>query len=80
MITALEVVLTQTLDRKPFAIVRNLPGLDAEMTPKQMRSLAFALALAAGDCEARPMGKRSFLTVPRSYSLEKIACAKGGAQ
>jgi len=53
----LEVILTQTHDLKPLAVIKNLPGLDAEMTPSQMRRLAFALQSAANDCESLKTGK-----------------------
>jgi len=65
----LTVVLTQTYDRKPLAIVRKLPGFDAEMTPSQMRVLADALYRAAEECESKPMGKKAFMQVTKSYSL-----------
>jgi hypothetical protein len=65
----LTVVLTRTYDLKPLAVVRNLPGGDAEMTPDQMRSLADALRIAAEECESRPMGKRTFMRVTKSYGL-----------
>jgi hypothetical protein len=63
----LTVVLTQTYDRKPLAMVRNLPGLDADMTPSQMRELADLLRMAADECESRPMGKKTFMRVTRTY-------------
>lgn len=48
--------VTHTVDRtgKPLAIVKNLPGLDAEMRPERLRELAAALLAAADDCERRP--------------------------
>ena len=55
---ALEVVLTATHDGKPLAIVKNLPGLDAEMRPERLRELAAALLAAADDCEPRPTTRR----------------------
>lgn len=51
----LDVLLTQTHDRKPLAQVRNLPGCDADMTPQQLRALAAVLCTAADECEAQPM-------------------------
>jgi hypothetical protein len=65
----LTVLFTRTSDLKPLAVVRNLPGLDAEMTPSQMRSLAEALREAAEECEARPTGKKAFMKVTKSYGL-----------
>lgn len=70
MLTELEVLHTQTYDRRPLATLRNLPGNDADMTPAQMRALATALLAAADECEARPMDKRHFLRVKRSYELD----------
>lgn len=49
----LEVIHTVTHDGKPLAIVKNLPGLDAEMRPARLRQLAAALLAAADDCERR---------------------------
>lgn len=70
MENVLEVTLTKCRFGKPLAIVRNLPGFDAEMRPAQMRALAKGLIAAADECGARPMGKRSFAAVKRSYPLE----------
>ena len=47
----LQVILTQTHDGKPLATVRNFPGLDADMTPEQMRAMAAELETAATECE-----------------------------
>ncbi|WP_367154679.1 hypothetical protein [Methylomonas sp. HYX-M1] len=47
----LNVRLTQDRNKKPLAVVENFPGLDAEMTPAQLRSLAKALMNAADVCE-----------------------------
>jgi len=65
----LTVVLTKTHDRKPLAVVRNLPGLDAELAPSEMRALADALRVAAEESESRPMDK-NFTQVTKHYSLE----------
>lgn len=67
--TNLEVLLTQTRDRQPLVIMSHLPGNCAEMTPKQIRSLAAALIAAAEDCEKMPMGKRSFRSIKKYYPL-----------
>ena len=69
--TDLEVLHTQTYDRSPLATLRNLPGNDADMTPAQMRALAAALEAAASECESRPMGKRHFLRVVKSYPMSR---------
>lgn len=47
----LQVTLGQTYQRKPLAVVRNFPGLDAELTPAELRGLAGALVAVAEDCE-----------------------------
>lgn len=66
----LNVVLTQTRDRKPLALVRNLPGCDADMTPQQLRALASVLCAAADECEAQPMNAKHFSQHKREYSLK----------
>lgn len=48
---SLRVILTRTAENKPLTVIRNFPGLDAEMTPDRMRELAAALIEAADDCE-----------------------------
>jgi hypothetical protein len=63
------VTLTHTYKQQPLAVIHNMPGMDAEMTPAQMRALASCLTKAAEECEARPMGKRTFLAVKRGYAL-----------
>jgi hypothetical protein len=65
----LNVTLTQTRDFQPLAMVRNLPGLDADMTPQQLRALAAALNAAANECEAQPMTAKRFMQRKREYSL-----------
>jgi hypothetical protein len=66
----LSVTLTQTHDQKPLAVVHDLPGLDAEMTPAQLRALSVCLLEAAKDCEARPMSKKTFRALKRNCALE----------
>ena len=68
----LQVIHTQTHDGKPLAVIRNLPGCDADMTPTQMRALASSLKAAADECEQRPMGKREFMRIERRYPLSSI--------
>ena len=65
----LNVLLTQSRDRKPMVSVRNLPGCDADMTPQQLRALAKALRTAADECEAQPMNAKHFSQRKREYSL-----------
>lgn len=52
MDTHLAVTLTRSFDRRPLAVVHNLPGLDADLFPWQLRVLANALLQAADACEA----------------------------
>ena len=65
----LSVTLTQTYKQQPLAVIHNMPGMDAEMTPAQLRALSACLTKVAEECAARPMGKRTFLKVKRSYAL-----------
>ena len=69
METKLEVVLTQTFDGKPLVAVDNLPGLNADLTPPQMRALAAALCMAAEECEMQPMGRKHFRRKKRMYEI-----------
>lgn len=75
----LEVLHTQTYDRRPLATLRNLPGNDADMTPAQMRALAAALEAAAAECERRPMGKKHFSRTVKRYPMTHNATVKGAA-
>ncbi len=68
----IRMTMCQTFDRRPLAIVHNLPGGDAEMYPAEMRALAAALLAAADECEARPMDRRRFLLAERSYDLTQV--------
>ena len=52
MDTHLAVTFTRSFDRLPLAVVHNLPGLDADLFPSQLRALANALHQAADACEA----------------------------
>lgn len=65
----LNVLLTQAHDRKPLALVRNLPGCDANMTPQQLRALATVLCTAADECEAQPTAPKRFIQRKREYLL-----------
>lgn len=67
---ALKIQLTQDRHQKPLAVVRNFPGGDAEMSPIQLRAMAEALNKAATDCEAQPMGPRTFKAKEWRYPLE----------
>ena len=77
MDTKLNVVLTQTFDKKPLATIRNLPGKDADMTPSQMRALAQTLLDIAAACEKRPMGKH-FIRSERTFEIELGSHAGSG--
>jgi len=50
----LKVTISRTFKDKPMATVHNLPGLDAEMTPAQLRALGAALVGAAFEAESMP--------------------------
>lgn len=65
----LDVLLTQTHDRKPLALVRNMPGVDTDMTPQQLRALAAVLCDVADECEAQPMNPKRFSQRKRMYPL-----------
>ena len=75
----LHVLHTRTRDGKPLATVRNLPGLDADMTPAQMRALAHALLAAAKECELRAMDKRHFAQTQRRYHVTPNAPASNAS-
>lgn len=42
----------------PMVVVRNFPGLEAEFSPKQLRSLADALVMVADEAECGPTFRR----------------------
>lgn len=65
----LEVILTQTADRKPLVALSDLPGLYAELTPSQVRSFAEALYMAAEECELQPMDHKRFRQKKRMYDI-----------
>ena len=65
----LKVTFTFTVDKKPLALVCNLPGGDAYLTPQNMRFLAAALVEAADECEAQPVGKKHFIEWQKEYPL-----------
>jgi hypothetical protein len=72
MIAMLEVIHTQSADRRALVTLRNLPGRDAELTPAQLRALAGALLQAAQACERRPMGRRHFACMTVCYPLAPV--------
>lgn len=65
----LNALLTQTRNREPLAQVRNLPGDDADLTPRQLRAIAAALYSIADECEAQPMTEKHFSNRKRQYML-----------
>jgi len=58
-VSELRVSFAEDRHGRPLVIVRNFPGIDAEMTPKQLRSLADALYMAADDAEHGPVHRRA---------------------
>lgn len=73
----LAVTFTRTFDRKPLAVVHNLPGGDAEMQPYQLRGLAAVLVRAAADCEAQyaqvsQHKRHEGLAARRDYALDQL--------
>jgi hypothetical protein len=73
----LVVVHCRTRFLKPLAVVKNLPGCDAELTPEDMIALAGALMRAAVECASRPTGKAGYRQVMRGYPLSMPAAEKG---
>ncbi len=69
MDSQLDVVLTKTRDGRPLAVVRNLPGADAELTPQCMRALADALRAAAIECEAQQINRKSYRVCSRAFPM-----------
>lgn len=69
MNTKLIAVLCQTHDRKPLVTIDGLPGDHADLRPDQLRTLADALLRIADDCEAQPMGLRSYRRQKRECVL-----------
>lgn len=58
--TTLDVTFCRTHDGKPLIQLHNLPGLDAELTPAELRALAAALIAAADDAALPSSGFRSY--------------------
>ena len=69
MDATLKLIFTQDRDGKPLATVRNFPGLDADLYPRQLRALAGALLTAADECEARPYRAGYHNRAEKSYKL-----------
>lgn len=54
---------------RPLAVVANLPGVLAELSPAQLRALAAALTTAAAECEALQQETRAFGPARREYRV-----------
>lgn len=65
----LQVKHTVCYKPEPLAVLSNLSGAGAEMTPAQLRQLAAALLVAADDCEALFEKTRWYGPVRREYPL-----------
>lgn len=50
----LDMVYTEDRHQQPLVVVRNFPGIDAELTTAQLRAMGNALLFAADECEAPP--------------------------
>lgn len=68
----LHVKHTVTRHGTPLAIVYNLPGEGAELTPAQLRQLAAALQAAADECEILHDSTRRQIPVCREYPLASL--------
>mgnify|MGYP001158973914 CR=1 FL=1 len=55
---ALRVRLTRAYDGGPLAVIDGLPGDGAELRPRQIRQLAYALARVADETEKRKLTHR----------------------
>jgi hypothetical protein len=66
----LKVKHCRTHDGKPLATVDGLPGDMADLRPAQLRALAAAMLKVADDCEARPMGPRTYREQRTEYAID----------
>lgn len=66
----LQVKHTVTHMNTPLAVVENLPGPGAELTPSALRRLANALLAAADECEVLFDSSRRLIPVHRDYPLD----------
>lgn len=53
MLTYIEADLTHCQNKKPMAIIKNMPGEGVHMRPTEMRAFAIALLSLADQCERR---------------------------
>ena len=65
------ITIKHTVDYRdqPLATVVNFPGLDAELSPAQLRALSVALAAAADECEALAKETRRYGPARREYQI-----------
>lgn len=65
------ITVKHTVDRqqRPLAVVGDFPGLDAELSPAQLRALSAALAAAADECEALAKQTRRCGPARREYQI-----------
>jgi hypothetical protein len=68
----LHVKHTVTRHGAPLAVVSDLPGEGAELTPAQLRQLAAALLTAADECEILHDSTRRQIPVCREYPLASL--------
>lgn len=54
----LNVTMTRAYDGGPLAVIDGLPGDGAELRPRQIRQLAYALARVADETEKRKLTHR----------------------
>lgn len=68
-------IVKHTKDRHgaPLAVVHNLPGEGAELSPAQLRRLARGLEAIADECDR---GAGLLLNVAVTYDLERIGTAE----
>lgn len=70
------VKFSRTYDEKPLAIIRNLPGQDAEFRPFELRALASALMQAATDIELLEVASKDFQPEEKTYGLDSLSAAE----
>lgn len=66
----LKVKHCRTHDGKPLATIDGLPGEMADLRPAQLRAYAAAMLTIADDCDARPMGPRTYREHRTEYAVD----------
>ncbi|MFY9479144.1 MAG: hypothetical protein WAQ08_15980 [Aquabacterium sp.] len=66
----LKVKHCRTHDGKPLASIDGLPGDMADLQPAQLRAYAAVMQRIADDCEARPMGPRTYRELSVKYTVD----------